>query len=154
MKRSRFLACAMLVAFGTLAWAGGADGKKSFYVGGTIPGLFAQSEGVVSTDIDESLVFSWSTNGARLRIPFKEVTGLSFGPTVGSRVPVAILVSRKRSQYLTVNWIDEAGKEQAAVFELGKEVVSATLAAVQERSGRQIEFQTEEARQASKLGSR
>jgi len=59
--------------------------------------------------------------------------------------PVALL-SKKRKHFLTVSYVDGQEKQQAIVLELGKEIVRSTLASLQARSGRKIEFQDEEAR--------
>ena len=60
------------------------------------------------------------------------------------------LLSKKRKHSLTVGFKDQAGKDQVAVLELGKDVVRTTLAIVQTRSGKQIEYQDDEARKSSK----
>jgi hypothetical protein len=41
-----------------------------------------------------------------------------------------------------VNFIDAADKQQAAVFELGKDVVRVTLASLEARSGQKISIKT------------
>lgn len=58
----------------------------------------------------------------------------------------AALLSKKRKHFLTISYVDEREKQQALVFELGKETVRSTLASLQARSGRKIEFQDEESR--------
>lgn len=61
-----------------------------------------------------------------------------------------LLFSKKRKHYLTVGYKDGDGKEQVAVFELGKDIVRTTLAVVETRSGKKIEYQDEEAKKSSK----
>jgi hypothetical protein len=61
-----------------------------------------------------------------------------------------LLFSKKRKHFLTVNYMDEADKQQAVVFELGKDVVRVTLASLEARTGQKIEYQDEEARKSSK----
>ena len=58
------------------------------------------------------------------------------------------LFSKKRNHYLTVAYKDQAGADQAAVFELGKDIVRTTLTVLEVRSKKQIEYQDEEARKA------
>jgi hypothetical protein len=58
------------------------------------------------------------------------------------------LFSKKRKHYLTISYTDAAGKEQAGVFELGKDIVRPTLLIVQTRSGKKIAYQDEEARKS------
>ncbi|MFM8532143.1 MAG: hypothetical protein ACKOEC_00875 [Acidimicrobiia bacterium] len=66
--------------------------------------------------------------------------------------PVA-LFSKKRKHFLTVSFTDAAGKDQAAVLELGKDIVRTTLTIVETRSGKKIEYQDEEARKAGRGGN-
>jgi hypothetical protein len=63
------------------------------------------------------------------------------------------LFSKKRKHFLTIGFKDEGGKEQVAVIELGKDIVRTTLAIVQTRSGRSIEYQDEEARKSAPAAS-
>ena len=60
------------------------------------------------------------------------------------------LFSKKRAHYLTIGFKDDAGKDQVAIIELGKDTVRTTLAIMQTRSGKQIEYQDEEARKSAK----
>jgi hypothetical protein len=82
------------------------------------------------------------------------ITGLEYGQKAGRRVAVAVLISplalfsKKRNHYLTITYNDAAGKEQAAVFELGKDVVRTTLKILEVRSGKSLEFQDDEARKS------
>jgi hypothetical protein len=46
--------------------------------------------------------------------------------------------------------MDENEKQQAAVFELGKDIVRTTLASLEARTGRKIEYQDEEARKSGR----
>jgi hypothetical protein len=82
------------------------------------------------------------------------MTGLEYGQKAGRRVGVAIMVSplalfsKKRKHFLTINFNDKDGKPQAVVFELGKDIVRTALTIIETRSGKQIEYQDEEARKA------
>jgi hypothetical protein len=60
------------------------------------------------------------------------------------------LFSKKRKHFLTIGFKDSEGKDQVAVVELGKDIVQTTLAIVQTRSGKQVEYQDEEARKSAK----
>jgi hypothetical protein len=51
---------------------------------------------------------------------------------------------------LTINYLDEKGRQQAAVFELGKDIVRSTLAALEAHTGKRIEYQDDEARKAGR----
>ena len=58
------------------------------------------------------------------------------------------IFSKKRKHFLTIGYKEEGDKQQAAVFELGKDVIRVTLASLEARSGRKIEYQDEEARKS------
>ena len=56
----------------------------------------------------------------------------------------------KAAVVLSAGFKDDADKDQVAVMELGKDIVRTTLAIVQTRSGKQIQYQDEEARKSAK----
>lgn len=121
----------------------------AMYVGGTISNLKEKTEGKLSTSNPTALTFQ-AKYDAPISIPYKSITSLEYGQKAGRRVGVAILVSplalfsKKRNHYLTVTYTD--GKaEQAAVFELGKDIVRTTLTVLQVRTGKDIEYQDADA---------
>ena len=124
------------------------------YIGGTVSTIKEQTEGKVSTK-DEK-VFTFDFKGGQLAIPYEKVNSLEYGQKAGRRIGLAIaispvaLLSKKRKHFLTINYIDQNDKEQAVVFELGKDVVRVTLSSLEARTGRKIEYQDEEARKSSK----
>lgn len=63
------------------------------------------------------------------------------------------LFSKKRKHFLTLNYKDEAGKDQAVVFELGKDIIRTALTVVETRAGKEIQFQDDEARKAGRGGN-
>jgi hypothetical protein len=98
-----------------------------------------------------------------LRVEYTAIQHVEFGQTARRRVKAAIgasalfgpiglvaLRSKQRAHYLTIAYRDEIGVNQAVVLELGKSVVRDTLAIVEARSGKAIEYQDEEARKWSK----
>jgi hypothetical protein len=133
------------------------DGDKAAYVGGTVQGLKEKAEGKLNTSDQAALGFDAKKDGVA-SIPYKSIDSLEYGQKAGRRVGVAIMVSplalfsKKRNHYLTIAFKDVAGKDQAAVFELGKDIVRTTLAIVQTRSGKQVEYQDDEARKSGMGG--
>jgi hypothetical protein len=129
------------------------DGDKAAYIGGTVQGLKEKAEGKLNTSDEVVLGFDAKKDGV-VSIPYQSIDSLEYGQKAGRRVGVAIMVSplalfsKKRNHYLTVGFKDAAGKDQAAVFELGKDIVRTTLAIIQTRSGKQIEYQDDEARKS------
>lgn len=151
MRRSMLLVVAILLLYGTVLDAG-LGSHSTMYVGGTVTAIKEQTEGTCST-VDEK-VFTFQYNGGKLDIPYDRMNALEYGQKAGRRVGLAIavtpvaLLSKKRKHFLTISYLDADQKQQAAVFELGKDIVRTTLASVQARSGRKVEFQDEEARKS------
>jgi hypothetical protein len=141
---------AMLLFEGTVR--GGVGSHNTMYVGGTVTTIKQGAEGKISTADDKA--FTFTQKRVTLAIPYEKVNALEYGQKAGRRLGLAIvlspiaLLSKKRKHFLTISYLDENDKQQAAVFELGKGIVRTTLASVQARSGRKIEFQDEEARKA------
>jgi hypothetical protein len=130
----------------------GSDDAK--YIGGTVSTIKEGTDGRVSTKDEKNFTFDYK--GGQLGIPYDKVNSLEYGQKAGRRVGLAIvispiaLLSKKRKHFLTLNYIDQSDKEQAVVFELGKDVVRVTLSSLEARTGRKIEYQDEEARKSSK----
>jgi hypothetical protein len=126
------------------------DGDKAMYMGGTLAALKDKAEGRFVTASESDLLFQAGGNGT-VSIPYSAVTSLEYGQKAGRRVGVAIMISplalfsKKRKHYLTITYKDTAGKEQAGIFELGKDIVRTTLKIVEVRTGKEIEFQDLEA---------
>jgi hypothetical protein len=132
----------------------GIGSKDTAYVGGTVSSIKEQTEGKSSTADEKAFNFQYRHGG--LTIPYERINALEYGQKAGRRIGVAIVVSpiallsKKRKHFLTVNYMDENGKQQAAVFELGKDIVRTTLASLEARTGRKIEYQDEEARKSGR----
>lgn len=146
MKRSLsfvFIICFCLEAL----WAG-VDSQKTMYVGGTVTTIKEQTEGVVSTADDKVFLFDYGQG--KLQIPYNQIESLEYGQKVGRRGGIVSrwMITKKRKHFLTIGFKDEKGQEQAAVLELGKDIVRVTLAALEARSGHKIEYQDDEARKS------
>ena len=59
--------------------------------------------------------------------------------------PIA-LFSKKRKHYLTLGFNDAAGKQQGIVLELGKDTVRPALSIFEARTGKKVEYESEEAK--------
>lgn len=128
----------------------GIGSHKAAYVGGTVTTIKEGTEGDTSTKDDK--VYTFTFKGGNLTIPYDQVDSLEYGQKAGRRVGLAIavspflLLSKKRKHFLTISWKDENNKQQAAVLELGKDIVRTELATLEARTGRKIEYQDDEAR--------
>lgn len=157
MTRRQLLNC--IAAAGTCATplVAGLDSKKFKYVGGTLK-LAEGTEGRVDTK-DEKAVGFVGKEGIAV-IPYDKITSLEYGQKAGRRVGAAValgvttlgigalpvLFSKKRKHYLSIGFTGEDGKSQGAVIELGKDVTRPTLLVLETRSGKQIEYESEEAK--------
>jgi hypothetical protein len=134
------------------------DGNKAMYVGGTRTDIKEAAEGAFDVSSETEVAFTPDKTKVRHTITYKDVTELEYGQKAGRRVAVGLLVSpvalfsKKRKHYLTINFKDADGKDQAVVFELGKDIVRKTLAVIEARTGKKVEYQDEEARKAGKGG--
>lgn len=151
LKRLTLLVC--FFAFSLPLYAG-LSSNKAQYIGGTISALKEQTEGTFSTKDEKQLLFDYKKG--KLEIPYDRINSLEYGQKAGRRVGLAIavtpiaLLSKKRRHFLTVNFMDDNDKQQAGVFELGKDIVRVTLSSLEARTGRKIEYQDDEARNSSK----
>ena len=136
-----------------VAWAGlGSD--KTEYLGGTVNSIKEGTEGTSSAKDEKVFIFNYA--GGKLEIPYDQINDLEYGQKAGRRLGVAIaltwmaLFSKKRKHFLTVGFKDDKDKQQAAVFELGKNIVRVQLASLEARTGRKVEYEDDEARKAGR----
>jgi hypothetical protein len=149
MRKTLGIAVILILLFDLTAWAG-VGSKKTMYVGGTIASIKDGSEGTSTTQDERVFVFDYK--GGKLAIPYDRINDLEYGQKAGRRLGLAIfvspffLLSHKRKHFLTIGYTDENDKQQAGVFELGKDIVRVTLASMEARTGKKIDYQDEEAR--------
>lgn len=153
----RFSAAVMVLAFVMPVLA--VDGDGAQYLGGTLA-IAEKAEGKLLTSSDSVVSFvPKKKNQNGIDIPYSNITELEYGQKAGRRVAVAVMISplalfsKKRKHYLTITYNDAAGKEQTGVFELGKDVIRTTLKIMEVRSGKDIQFQDDEARKSGVGGS-
>jgi hypothetical protein len=151
MKRSISLVLVCLFLVELVAFAGlGSD--KTAYVGGTENQIKDGAEGASSAKDEKNFMFEYK--GGNLAIPYSQVNDLEYGQKAGRRIGLAIaispwlLFSKKRKHFLTVGWKDEQDKQHAAVFELGKSIIRTTIATLEARTGKKVDYQDDEARKS------
>ncbi|MGB2713515.1 MAG: hypothetical protein WBC51_05005 [Vicinamibacterales bacterium] len=152
----RMLAVGLIVSFIVAeARLFAVDSNKAQYMGGTVAGLKEKAQGRFSTSAEDAITFTPDgKKSVPVSIPYAAITELEYGQKAGRRVAVGILVSpwalfsKKRNHYLTISYKDAAGKEQAAVFELGKDIVRTTVKILETRSGKDVQYQDDEARKS------
>ncbi len=142
------------LALTTSIVSAGVSAEKAVYRGGTLEQPKPADAGRPSTSGPDAFTFRYSEG--ELRIPYSEVNLLEYGQKAGRRFGLAIVVSplfllsKKRRHYLTIGYRDAQGEQQAAVFELGKKIVRSTLAGLEARTGVEVDYENEEARQAAR----
>ena len=161
-RRDFFMVVALLANVTSPALLGGIPSDKAVYRGGTLAALDRDTEGAVTTTDERQFVFVHKRG--HFAIPWDRVNALEYGQKAGRRVGTAVavsmivapvigpfaLLSKKRRHFLTINFLDEQGGQQAIVLELGKNIVRTTLASLEARTGKRIELLDEEARKAEK----
>jgi hypothetical protein len=151
MRRSLALALFCVVGFQAAAFAVGKD--KAEYVGGTVASIPPQAEGVLATSNPTKLTFIAQKSGAMVEIPWKSIREVEYGQKVGRRWKSAILLSpvmlftKARKHYVTITYRG-AKEDEAAIFELGKDIIRPTLTILETRTGRKVTYQDEEAAKA------
>lgn len=169
MRRAIAL-CLVLSLIAPTAVLAGLDSKKAAYQGGTtkekdFPGAKDAVEGYFDTANENELRFEYSLDKKQTvyAIPYQQFLDIEYGQKAGRRVGASIatailispaglfmLFSKKRKHFVTIGYTDAAGKEQVAVFELGKDIVRTTLPILEARSGKKVVYQDEEAKRAGK----
>src|ERR1700676_4321018 len=150
----RKLIAATLAALFALSVPAGArlDSKKIMYVGGTVTSIKEQTEGLPSTNDEKIFVFTYKDG--KLAVPYDRINDLEYGQKAGRRLGLALtispwlLFSKKRKHFLTIGWKDEQDKQHAAVLELGKSIVRTTIATLEARTGKKVDYQDDEARKS------
>lgn len=133
----------------------GVPAGKATYRGGTLSQIEASDEGELSLEAADYFVFDGGSGD--VHVGYRSIRSLEYGQNSGRRLGLAIVVSplfllsKKRKHFLTIHFVDASGVAQAAVFELGKKIVRTTLAALEARTGLNVEFEDEEARKAGGL---
>ena len=154
MSKKKLIAAFMLLAMCAEVAFAALGSDKTKYVGGTVSALKEGAEGKASAK-DEK-VFVFDTGKEKVEIPYDKVDSLEYGQKAGRRVGVAFVInplfifSKKRRHFLTLGYTDADGKQQAAVFEMGKDVIRVNLASLEARTGKKVEYQDEEARKSGR----
>jgi hypothetical protein len=160
----RLYALVPMIVLGGPSLLPGLDGGKAAYVDGTIVELDTAAhpvEGRLCAGAGPQLTFTpdGPRAGPPLHIEYAGIRTLEYGQQAGRRVRTALgsavllgpigllaLSSKKRDHYLTIGYLDEQGRDQVVILQLGREIVRVTLATLEARSGKPVEYLDEEAR--------
>jgi hypothetical protein len=140
-----FLACAL---------SAGGNGSHAEYVGGTISTIPEGCAGTVAA-VDEQFLVFYSKN-ASWRVPYDKINLIEYGQKVDRRFLAAVLISplfllsKQRQHFLTVGYADDDNRQQAMIFKVDKSAIRSLLVSLEARTGRKVEFQDDDARNAGK----
>jgi hypothetical protein len=141
--------------------------RSAKYIGGTVLTIPRDMLGKLNTTDQKTLSFEWPKAGKReagdWRVAYSQVTALSYGQHAGRRVGAAtavtagtfglgaplmvpLLLTKKRRHYLTIEFLDEKGKKQGAIFLVGKSAIGNLLDTLEARTEKKTQYEDEEAR--------
>ena len=149
VSRRSFLACTVVTLLPAVTYAA-VRGDEAKYVGGTLTAIPENAEGKLDLSGRETMRFT--AKKVNVQIEYKKIKSIEYGQKAGRRVGIALAVtpvalfSKKRRHYVTLAFTDDAGKDQGAVFEIGKDSVRNVLTVLETHSGKQVEFESEEAK--------
>jgi len=168
-NKLRSVASVLVLLLATESIALATDSKKAAYFGGTVLGFDGAKdpvEGLLDITKTDQLTFTSTDKafrGKTFGIAYNRIIDLKYGQRAGRRVGTAVvttvllgpigllpLLSKKRKHYLTIGFKDASDMDQVAVIELGKDIVRNSLAIVETRSGKKLEYQDEEAKESSR----
>lgn len=137
--------------------AAAVEGENSRYAGGTVAAILEDTEGKLDLKDEKTMVFEWD-NG-KWELPYSNINIIEYGQKAGRRVGAAIgtaialspvglflLFSKKRKHFISLGFTDENGKQQGAIFELSKGTVRKTLKSLEARTGKKVEYESDEAK--------
>lgn len=155
MRKSLALVLGLALFADQLAIAG-LDSHKARYMGGTWTQFKPELQGKLILDDPKFVTFVPDKEERGASISYDKVTSLEYGQKVGRRVGLTLitgawplLLSKKRRHYLSIGFTDDEGKAGGVILELGKDVTRAALKTIEFRTGKKVEYETEEARKNS-----
>ena len=146
--------CLLLLVGTGLVLTAAEPGVKAQFMGGTLAGVSAKSSARLDLTGAEALAFR--SGQTELRIPFQKINTLEYGQTVSRRYAAAVLISpvlllsKARKHFVTIEYLDGGGNQQALVFRVEKVDIRWVLASLEARTGRRVDYQDDEARKGDK----
>lgn len=134
MKKT--LAAILLFAMAIPAFA--LEEDEVMYTGGTVSSLKEGTVGRFDTTSQSGLIFE--TSGNKLLIPYDKVQSYQYKRQLarhyGALLTVAIVMFkyRQRRHFLQVNYLEDNGKAQVAVFEIPKTMPQTLMAVLEARA--------------------
>ena len=146
--------CALTLGLALCVFAGGQQGDRAEYIGGTRADIPLRNSGVIET-IDPTY-FIFVSKQTQIKIPYERINLLEYGQKVDRRYISAAVISplfllaKKREHFLTIGFQDNDGHQEALIFRVDKTDIRVALVSLEARTGQQVQYQDEEARKAGK----
>lgn len=150
MERRSIIRTLALGVLSASALQAAVRGDEVLYVGGTFTEIPDRTEGRLDLSSAQEATFHSKKGGFQLA--YAKITSLEYGQKAGRRLGVALVVnplflfSKKRKHFLTVGFTDSGGQAQGVVLEVGKKHIREVIAALETRSGKKVEYESQEAR--------
>lgn len=150
MKKTIAILVCLAVASSAIA---GVGGDKAAYRAGTIAGMKEGFEARANLSSPDAFMFGTAT------VPYAKIQSIEYGQKAGRRVGAAIatailvspvglfmLFSKKRKHMVSLTWTNAEGKTDAIVLEFGKHAIRGALKILEARSGKEVEYESEDAK--------
>jgi hypothetical protein len=144
----------LLSACATISTAAGKLGSRAQYIGGTRSDIAGNVEGWL--EVSDKIYFVFQSKHTKVCIPYERINLLEYGERVDRQFAAAVLISpllmlaKKRQHFLTVGFQDDDGQQQALVFKVNKDDIRMALVSLEARTGREVQYQDNEARMSGK----
>ena len=113
------------------------DEGQAAYIGGTLVNLKNETMGKLDTTQEKALSFNY--DGGKVSIPYDRIESWKYDEVLARHlgviltVAVVMLKHRQRKHLFQIQFKDDAGVTQSAVFEVGKEQPRSVVAVLQAR---------------------
>jgi hypothetical protein len=151
----QFVAGIVCLALFQTSLMAGIGSNKAAYRGGTV----AMKDGAEEkfSLVGDRFVFNPGKKKDTFEIPYDRIQTIEYGQKAGRRIgataglvmlagPLGFLalMSKKRRHMVSVTWVNDQGKTDAAVIEFGKDAIRSALTSFEARSGKTVEYESEE----------
>jgi len=102
------------------------EGRSVLYIGGTVSGVTAGTTGAFDTTSADRLIFE--SAGVKVQIPYAEIRRFNVSEELArhmgviATIAVVMLKYRRRRHFVEIEYRDANGDNQAAIFEVSKDM--------------------------------
>ena len=135
--RTRFIAAILLFAMASPMFADVFKGQ-TMYVGGTVAGVSEGTYGKLDTQNETALIFTHDS--AKLMIPYAAIKSFQYREERARRLGVALTIAvgilkrLQRRHFFNIDYVDERGVAQTAIFEVAKDDAETVRAVLQTKA--------------------